>query len=120
MLIVSQVDFAYRMYGSGDFIKSAQSFNGDDLGPKTLQYMAYISNDLGERHWQSLFNALSTFSQILSKEEAIKNHTPEEPRGRVPLPPSDPPSPPYDWTPRTQQQDRQSSPLASPFDYLEA
>jgi hypothetical protein len=120
MLIASQVDFAYRMYDSGDFIKSAKTFNGDDLGPKTLQYMEYITKDLSEKHWQSLFNALSTFSQIASKEEAIKNHAPEEPRGRVPLPPSDPPSPPHDWTPRSRQEDRQSSPLASPFDYLGA
>lgn len=57
-------------------------------------YMDYIFNDLGENHWGSLFGALSTFSKNVVMEEAVKNGASEEPRARVPLPPSDPPSPP--------------------------
>ena len=57
-------------------------------------YMDYIFNDLGENHWGSLFGALSTFSKNVVMEEAVKNGASEGPRARVPLPPSDPPSPP--------------------------
>lgn len=56
--------------------------------------MDYISNDLGEKQWDSIFSALSSFSRNVVKEEAVKNNTPEVSRGRVPLPSSDPPSPP--------------------------
>ena len=58
--------------------------------------MDYIVNDLGERHWGSIFNALSSFSIQKEKEVAIRNSAPEESCERVPLPPSDPPSPPHD------------------------
>ena len=58
-----------------------------------MRYMDYITNDLNEKHWNSIFAALSVFSTRAAKEEAVHNSTPEEPHGRVPLPPSDPPSP---------------------------
>ena len=55
--------------------------------------MDYITNDLSEKHWNAIFAALSVFSTRVSKEEAKHNSAPEEPRERVPLPLSDPPSP---------------------------
>ena len=58
--------------------------------------MDYITNDLGERHWNSIFTALSIFAVRVSKEEAIRGSAPKGPSERVPLPPSDPPSPPHD------------------------
>jgi hypothetical protein len=58
--------------------------------------MDYIANDLNEGHWDSIFRALSFFSARAEKEEAVRNGAPEEARERVPLPPSDPPSPPRD------------------------
>lgn len=58
--------------------------------------MACINEDLSERHWNSIFAALSVFAIRASREEAVRNSAPEEPRKRVPLPPSDPPSPPRD------------------------
>lgn len=88
-MILNQVDFAYKMYSSGDFIRSGSSFNGDGCGPRTIMYMDYIFNDLGENHWGSLFGALSTFSKNVVMEEAVKNGASEEPRAPVPLPPSD-------------------------------
>lgn len=53
-------------------------------------------NDLNERHWNSIFSALSSFVVQVSKEEAVHNGASEEPCGHVPLPPSDPPSPSCD------------------------
>lgn len=82
------------MYNSGDFIRSGQRFDAEDCGPRTVKYMDYISNDLGEKQWMSLFGALSTFSQQMTKEEAVRNNVSKEHSGRIPLPPSDPPSPP--------------------------
>jgi len=58
--------------------------------------MDYITNDLSERHWNSIFATLSVFSIRVLSEEAVLNGEPEEPCERVPLPPSDPPSPPRD------------------------
>ena len=55
--------------------------------------MDYIANDLSGKNWDSIFYALSTFTVRTEKEEAVRNGTSEEPRERVPLPPSDPPSP---------------------------
>ena len=81
------------MYATGDFVTSSQQFNGDSWGPKTAQYMDHIINDLGERHWNSIFSAMHSFSTQTVKEEATHNGAPTEPYERVPLPPSDPPSP---------------------------
>lgn len=82
------------MYASGDFIESGQQFNLEFCGPRTVWYMDYIVNDLRDKHWESIFCALSAFSQGSAKEQAVFNGIPEESHGRVPLPPSDPPSPP--------------------------
>lgn len=89
-----QVERAYKMYTTGDFIVSGESFNADGWGPTTVKFMSYIANDLGEAQWSSIFSALHSFSARTAKEEAILNGAPEEPCERGALPPSDPPSPP--------------------------
>lgn len=61
-----------------------------------MMFMDYIVNDLTERHWNSIFSALYSFSTRAEKEEAARNAAPEGPHERVPLPPSDPPSPARD------------------------
>ena len=82
------------MYATGDFVESGQQFNAEFWGARTVHYMDYILNDLAENHWESIFGALSAFSQKAAQEEDVLNNTPEEPREHVPLPPSNPPSPP--------------------------
>lgn len=84
------------MYTTGDFIASGQQFNADSWGPTTARFMDYIINDLGEKQWTSIFSELFSFSAQAAKEEAVHNGAPEEPRERVPLPSSDPPSPARD------------------------
>ena len=84
------------MYATGDFISSGQQFNAEFWGPATAQFMDYLVNDLNEKHWNSIFSALNSFSARVVKEEAIYNNVPKEVDGRVPLPLSDPPSPPCD------------------------
>ena len=83
------------MYKTGDFVLSGQRFDTEGCGPSTAKYLDHISNDLGEKQWNSIFGALSAFSKRAKKEEAVKNSKPKEPRERVPLPPSDPPTPPH-------------------------
>jgi hypothetical protein len=84
------------MHATGDFITSGQQFNTEFWGPTTVKFMDYLANDLNEHHWNSIFSALSSFSAKVSREEAIYNNVPEEEEERVPLPPSDPPSPAAD------------------------
>ena len=84
------------MYTTGDFINSNEWFDAKSHGNDTMKYMEYIANDLGERQWNSIFVSLSVFSKQSLKEQALNNGVPEEPRKRVPLPPSDPLSPPHD------------------------
>ena len=93
---VGQVERAYKMYATGDFIESGQQFDASSCGLWTARYMEYIVNDLCENQWDSIFGALSTFSRRVIKEDAVCNSAPEGPRERVPLPLSDPPSPPHD------------------------
>jgi hypothetical protein len=81
------------MYATGDFIESTQKFTAEWWGPSTTQYLDYIAHDLNERHWDSIFGALSSFVIRAEKEEAVRNGAPEAPCKRVPLPASDPPSP---------------------------
>lgn len=88
-----QVEHAYKSYATGDFIDPIEPFSADGWGPRTVRYMDYIANDLNEKNWDSIFCALSTFTVRTAKEEAIRNGASEEPYKRVPLPPSDPPSP---------------------------
>ena len=95
ILRLGQVDRAHKMHITGDFIVSAQQFGADFWGPMTVRYMDYIANDLSKRHWNSIFNALSSFSARKEKEEAVHNGVSEESFERIPLPPSDPPSPPH-------------------------
>jgi hypothetical protein len=84
------------MFTTGDYVASTQQFNSGDWGPTTTQFMDYIAHDLGERHWFSIFTALSSYSARVAKEEAAKNGASEQSQERVPLPPSDPPSPGHD------------------------
>ena len=84
------------MYATGDFIEPTHQFNSEFWGPRTIRYMDYITNDLSDKHWNSIFIALSVFAIRASSEEAVHNGAPEEPSERIPLPPSDPPSPPRD------------------------
>ena len=90
---LGQVERAYGMYATGDFIDAAEQFDADSWGPRTARYLDYIVNDLNERNWNSIFAALSSFTVRVEKEEAVQNGESEEPCERVPLPPSDPPSP---------------------------
>ena len=53
-------------------------------------------NDVNKKQWHSIFDALSSFSIQTIEEEAARNSVPERPHERVPLPPSDPPSPARD------------------------
>ena len=93
ILLLGQVERAYKMYATGDFIESAQQFNAEAAGPRTTRYLDNILNDLDVKHWNLIFVALSTFSIKTETEEAVRNGAPERPLERVPLPPSDPPSP---------------------------
>lgn len=93
MLSLGQVERAYKMYATGDFIESGQRFDAELCGSRTARYMDYIALDLGERQWNSIFGALSAFSKQVKKEEAMKNGVPQGRHERIPLPPSDPPSP---------------------------
>lgn len=83
------------MHATGDFIEPVQPFNAEFWGPSTTRYMDYIANDLNEKHWNSIFSALSSSSTRHEKEEAVRYSVPES-QERVPLPPSDPPSPHHD------------------------
>jgi len=94
LILPGQVERAYKMYATGDFIESTQQFNTELGGPRTVRYMDYVANDLSERQWSSIFRALSSFSIRTEKEKAIHNGAPEKPCERIPLPASDPPSPP--------------------------
>lgn len=84
------------MHVTGDFIEPVQRFTSEFWGPSTTRYMDYIANDLNEKHWTSIFYALTSFSARKEREEAVHYSKPEESQERVPLPPSDPPSPPHD------------------------
>lgn len=90
---VHQVERAYKMYATGEYIASGEPFNADGWGPTTVRFMSYIANDLGEAQWSSIFRALHSFSARTAKEEAVRNCALEEPCEREPLPLSDPPSP---------------------------
>jgi len=95
-LASAAVERAYKMYTTGDFIPSHQPFNADDWGPATLKFMDYIAHDLKVDQWDSIFRSLDSFCARTAKEEAIRWGAPHGPRERVPLPPSDPPSPVHD------------------------
>ena len=61
-LCSGQVERAYKTYATGDFVEPAQQFNAEFWGAKTARYMDYIANDLSEKHWDSIFGALTSFA----------------------------------------------------------
>jgi hypothetical protein len=56
--------------------------------------MEYITKDLSERHWDGIFRGLAVMSVKTAVEAEVENTAPQASKERVPLPPSDPPSPP--------------------------
>lgn len=82
------------MHLTGDYIKATQSFNAEFWGQRTALFMEYITKDLTERHWDGIFRGLTAVSKRVAEEVAIATGAPQVPQERVPLPPSDPPSPP--------------------------
>lgn len=84
------------MYATGDFIESGQKFNTELCGPRTARFMDFVSTDLGENQWDTIFISLSAFSRQTTRQQAVDHGEPEAPQERVPLPASDPPSPPND------------------------
>lgn len=89
-----QVERAYRMHSTGDYVEATQGFNAEFWNERTALFMEYITKDLTERHWNGIFAALAAVSKRVAAEVAVETGAPPVPRERVPLPPSDPPSPP--------------------------
>ena len=90
----SQVERAYRMHSTGDYIEATQSFNAEFCGHRTTIFMEYITKDLTERHWDGIFRGLAAMSKKVTGEVAAKKGSLQVPHECVPLPPSNPPSPP--------------------------
>ena len=84
------------MHSTGDYIEATQSFNAEFWGARTEKFMHYISDDLTEKKWDGIFRGLAAVSVKATVEAAVEKGVPQAPRERVPLPPSDPPSPPAD------------------------
>lgn len=82
------------MHSTGDYVEAAQGFTAEFWGQRTALFMEYITEDLAERHWDGIFRGLAAMSKKVAAEAAITAGVPPVPRERVPLPPSDPPSPP--------------------------
>ena len=82
------------MHSTGDYIEATQSFNAEFCGPRTARFMQYITNDLTERHWDGFFRGLIAMSKVVAGEVATETGASQVPQERVPLPASDPPSPP--------------------------
>ena len=59
------------MYASGDLILSNKPFNGDSWGPTTTRFLDYIANDLTEKQWGAIFQALASFTPQVQEEEAV-------------------------------------------------
>jgi len=82
------------MHSTGDYIEATQSFNAEFWGNRTALFAEYIAEDLTERQWDGISRALAAVSSRVAVEVAASKGVPQAPRERVPLPPSDPPSPP--------------------------
>ena len=82
------------MHSTGDYMEATQSFNAEFWGPRTTLFMEYITKDLAERHWDGIFRGVAAVSKRVAVEVAAEKGAPRVPQERVPLPPSDPPSPP--------------------------
>ena len=89
-----QVERAYRMHSTGDYIEATECFNAEFWGPRTALFMEYIAKDLAQRHWDGIFRGLVAMSVKVAREVAAEKGALQTPRERVPLPHSDPPSPP--------------------------
>ena len=82
------------MHLTGDYIEATQSFNAEFAGPSTELFMDYITKDLAERHWDGIFRGLAAMLKKVAAEVAAKAGAAPVPLKCVPLPLSDPPSPP--------------------------
>jgi hypothetical protein len=81
------------MHSTGEYVEATQSFNAELSGPRTERFMEYTAKDLSERQWDGIFRGLAAISKRVAGENAVETGAPQV-KERVPLPPSDPPSPP--------------------------
>ena len=81
------------MHSSSNYVEATESFNTEFAGPQTETFMDYISKDLAERHWDGIFGGLAAVSKRVAEDVAVATGAPRATE-RVPLPSSDPPSPP--------------------------
>ena len=82
------------MHLTGDYAEATQSFNTEFCGKRTALFMEYVTKDLSERHWDGIFRGLAAVSAKVAIEAAVAKGVSQTSKERVPLPPSDPPTPP--------------------------
>lgn len=82
------------MHATGDYIEATQAFGADFWGPRTALFVKHLAEDFSERHWDGIFRGLAAMSVKVIAEAAVEKGIPRTPAKHVPLPPSDPPSPP--------------------------
>ncbi|KAF9791047.1 hypothetical protein BJ322DRAFT_1104702 [Thelephora terrestris] len=93
-MVAAAVERAYRLHLSGDYVGPTESFNTEFCGPRTELFMAYISKDLAEKHWDGIYRALAVVSKRVDQEVNDQVGASCAAHEHVPLPMSDPPSPP--------------------------
>jgi len=90
----NQVERAYRMHSTGDYMEATQCFNTEFWGHQTALFMEYVARDLTETQWDSIFRGLAAMSKRVAVEVAVEKGAPQVLQERAPLPPSDLPLPP--------------------------
>ena len=82
------------MHSTSDYVEATQGFNAEFYGVCTALFMDYIAKDLSEQHWDGIFGGLAAVSKRVATEVMAEIGAPPAPQEHVPLPPSEPPSPP--------------------------
>lgn len=91
---IQQVERAYQMHQTGDFVQLPNDFSMTNWNQSTRAFLNIIENDLTDNDWNEIFESLYKFSKSQARSARAKVGAPTDEPVHEPLLPADPRTPP--------------------------
>ena len=89
-----QVERAYQMHRTGDFVHLPNEFSAANWARSTQAFCNIIEDDLTDNDWKEIFGSLHQLSKSQVRAARVRFSLPAEETVREALLPVDPPTPP--------------------------
>lgn len=89
-----QVERAYHMHATGDYISGGSNFSASKWLPTTVLYLSKVKKGLTSNDWTAIFQALHRLKDSDARAEQVQIGAPLANDDHEGLLPPDPPTPP--------------------------